>query len=280
MKITFCNAALLSLWIAAGVPSVADPSPVVPPKQHSLTQYTIVPTAKMIAKSAQEETDYMSSMAEGKANLRAHNFILAEENFREAVSVRPTEEAYLGLGEALVGQGRTMDALQAYQSIFHSNVVRVPGSVNASKDASKADLEYALLLNQNGQWAEAAAHYNDALPQLVDFGLKNPVQLDPHAPQPLALTVGAYIGLGLYDNLGYEPDSNTKAFAEYTTALGLAPNWDAANYYYGMGWSRLDLKSSVRAAHAAQAKAALKKAAASDDAVVKKAASETLEGLK
>ena len=222
---------------------------------------------------------YASLCQDAKLDMQARNYIRAEEEFRGAIAAdADSGAAYLGLAEALEAQGKTIEALQAYHGYFN------PGPTVSWLGGSampKAYLEYALLLNQNGQWAEAAAHYNDVLPQLVDLGLKNPVQLDPNTPQPLALTVGAHIGLGLYDNFrDYEPDSNTKAFAEYTTALGLAPNWDAANYYYGVGWSRLDLKSQTRAVHAAQAKAALKKAAASDDAVVKKAASETLEGLK
>ena len=221
---------------------------------------------------------YESLCKDAKVDMQARNYIRAEEEFREAIATDADGgTAHLGLAEALEAQGKTTDAFQAYHVYFNPNptVSWLGGSV-----MPKADLEYALLLNQNGQWAEAAARYNDALPRLVELGLKNPTQLDPNVPQPLALTVGAHIGLGLYDNFEYEPDSNTKAFGEYTTALHLAPNWDDANYYYGVGWSRLNLKSQVRISHAAQAKAALKKAAASDDATVKKAASETLSGLE
>ncbi len=275
MKIAFCSAALFSLWIIANVPGLADPAPAVTPKPHSLTQYSIVLTGKAAADSLQQQTDYMTSLADGKANLRAHNFVLAEEDFREAISVQEDGSGYLGLADALAGQNKTTEALQAYHSIFYPRV----GQFQGGSYAPKANLECALLLNQNGRWAEAVDHYNAALPDLVKWDYKANLHFDPNAPQPAALAAAAHIGLGLYDNFEYEADSNTKALQEYNAALRLAPDWDAANYYYGYGWQHLSPAERTKFGTMQQAKAHLQKAEKVGNVSVRAAAAKVLKAL-
>ena len=145
---------------------------------------------------------------------------------------------------------------------------------------TKADLEYALLLNQNGQWAEAVGYYNAALPVLSNSDYKANLHFDPSTPQPAVLAAAAHIGLGLYDNVVdfSEPGGNTKALQEYNAALQLAPDWDAANYYYGYGWQHLSPaeRAHLGLAQEAKAQASLHKAVKIGNGPVKAAAQKAL----
>ena len=226
-------------------------------------------TAQNVAQNQQWETDYQ----DGEANLQERNYALAETGFRSALAVQQDGRAYLGLAETLTSEGRTTDALQAYFFVFHPG----PGLSWGGSYMPKANLEYALLLNHNGQWTEAVDYYNAALPDLVKWDYKANLHFDAAVPQPALLAAAAHIGLGLYDNFEYEPDSNTKALQEYEAALQLAPDWDAANYYYGYGWQKLSPAERAKSGTVQQAKAALQKAVKIGNARVKAAAEKALK---
>ena len=219
--------------------------------------------------------EYQTDYDEGKANLQNKNYSLSEVNFQSAIDASPNGSAYLGLAEAFAGQGKITDALQAYWLLFHPG----PRQSWGGSYIPKADLEYALLLDQTGHWDEALAHYNHAVPDLPRGDLKIAVGFDPGAPQPAALAAASHVGLGLYDNFEYQPDSDARAFQEYAAALQIAPNWDVANYYYGIGWQKLSPADRAKFGTAQQAKAALQKAVKVGKGNVKAAAEKALKAI-
>lgn len=231
---------------------------------------------QFIDRMQQAEEEYQ----DGKAALRMKDFVRAEDDFRESLSITPGE-AYLGLAEALTAQGRIAEAIQTYRLMFRPN----PSCGFGGSYMTRAYLNYALLLDQTGQWAEAIAAYQQALPTLPGGDLpKISARFDPDVPQPVALAAAAHIGLGLIANFMCEEmdgdeRSQEKAFQEYSQALQLAPNWDMANYYYGFGWRQLYPVSRVKFGNIQQAKASLKKAILVGRADVKKAARKTLNDL-
>ena len=272
MKQKFNGTLFLLLYLTTAFALSGNAGPIISdPNLISSSHNSRRATPEVIARNQQCQSD----LQEGNANLQAKNYALAEADFRDALALEHSGPAYLGLAEALVGQGKTAEARQAYFMLFHPGLRESWGG----SYMPKAHLEYALLLNQSGEWAEAVAHYNASLADLPHGVLPPLTFLNPAMPQPGALAAAAHVGLGLYDNFEYEPDSSAKAFQEYNAALQLAPSSGLANYYYGYGWQRLDLKSPARAAAAPQAKAALAKAAASDDSAVKKAAQEMLQKM-
>ncbi len=213
---------------------------------------------------------------EGRAALNAGDFTAAEADFSASVSSHPDGYTYLGLAEALTGQGKTAQALQSYEAIFHPDAHHAWGGTYMLR----VHLEYALLLNQTGRWAEALNQYQAALPDLPARNMPQPdFVFVPATPRPVELEASARIGLGLYDTWNGEGDNNGQAMHEYTKALQLQPNWAVANYYYGYGWQHLDLKGRARAAYAPQAKAALQKAASLGGGDVKKNAEEALKAF-
>lgn len=209
---------------------------------------------------------------DGEEALQAKDYVSAETSFRDSLATAHDGVAYLGLAEALAGQGRNGEALETYATLFNPG----PHESYGGSYFTRANLEYALLLNQTGHWGEAVAHYNDALTDLIKWDYKADVRLDPDTPQPATLAAAAHIGLGVYDSFEYKPDSNTKAFQEYTTALRLAPNWDQANYYYGHGWQQLSPADKAKLGSAQRAKAALLKAVKVGKGDIKKAAKKAL----
>ena len=94
-------------------------------------------------------------MKDGAAAIRAGDFIAAEYSFRSSLADAPDGPAYLGLAETLTAQGRIAEALQTYHTLFNPG----PNISWGGTYFTKADLEYALLLNQTGQWTNAVAHY-------------------------------------------------------------------------------------------------------------------------
>ncbi len=222
--------------------------------------------------------DYNAELSSAKASLQAGNYAQAEQGFRAAIADDWGDGPYIGLAETLVAEGRTVEALQTYYAYFHPAVGSFQGGGTIDP---KVNLEYALLLNQNGQWMEAVDHYNAALPDLVKWDYKASLRFDAAAPQPAALAAAAHIGLGLYDNVieFSEPGGNTKALQEYNAALRLAPDWDAANYYYGYGWQHLSPTERAKFGTMQQAKAHLQKAEKTGNANVKAAAQKVLKAL-
>ena len=250
--LVFCGSGLIIR------PAVADRHIIPLPPEHE-------------ARRQRSYAEYISA----KMNLQAKNYTQAEEGFRSSIADFPDDRASLGLAETLVAEGKVTEALQTYYLYFHPPV----GEFQSDSYAPKANLEYAMLLNQQGQWAEAIDHYNAALPDLVKWDYKANLHFDAATPQPAALAAASHIGLGLYDNFEYEPDSNTKALQEYNAALQLAPDWDAANYYYGYGWQKLSPIARAKFGTMQQAKPHLQKAENVGDASIKAAAAKVLKAL-
>ena len=155
-----------------------------------------------------------------------------------------------------------MEALEAYRVIFQP----IPRDSWGGNDFfRRTNLEYALLLNQAGQWGEANAHYEAALPDLFqnDNEPKVAMHFDPNTPYSTALAAPINLALGYTDS--FTPGALTefedaKAFQEYSAALVLEPNWNLTNYYYGFGWHRLNPMAPAKSDGVMQAKAALLKA--------------------
>ena len=156
-------------------------------------------------------------------------------------------------------------------------------------------LPYAQLLLKSGQWTEALAVYNQALPHLPDIGShpETPVVHDgdlmranshfsADVPEPAALATALHIARGMVYNVtpswGGEAQ-DTEAMAEYGKALQLAPNNALTNYYYGAGWQKLSPTERTKFGTVQQAKAALQKAEKTGNAGVKAAAQKALKEL-
>ena len=267
MKLAMSSSLVLGLCMALAVwPAVAGEADV-----HNIPLHSPL----LAAECQQAQTDY----EDGVAALQAKDYVAAENDFGNSLAnassrqgFGPRGQAYLGLAEALAGQGRNAEALQTYATLFNPG----PHVSYGGSYFTRANLEYALLLSRTGHWGEAIAHYNDALPDLANWDYKAKVQFDPDTPQPVVLAAAAHIGLGLYDNFEGQPDGNTRAFQEYVAALRLAPNWDQANYYYGYGWQQLSPTDKAKLGSAQQAKAALLKAVKIGKGNIKKAAQKAL----
>ncbi len=225
----------------------------------------------------------------GEEALHMKNFAAAEDNYRQLIQVEPSFlYDYYGLGEALAGEGKTADALAAYKTAVDWPLNTAPEAVAISRSMGNTSnrrgccgpadavgwIKYALLLSQTGQNAEAFPVYSQAVVQANDLSRSGITLFSSAGPSsPAEFQTAAHIALGL---LVTDPE---QAMSEFDQARQLAPDSAAANYYYGYGWKRLGLQSETRLADAPQAKVALQKAALADDANVKKAASEALNGL-
>ena len=226
------------------------------------------------------ETSVASDTAwrEGVAALTAKIYFAAEQDFRAALSAEPNGSVYLGLGEALAAQGKTAEAMQAYWMVFHPP----PHNSWGGSYMARANLEYALLLNQSGQWTEAVAHYEAALPQLPRSEISIKVQFDPAVYQPVDFEAAARVGLGWdasYVGNGLGIIENDRAFAEFTKAKQLKPDSPLTNYYYGQGWQKLSPTERKQFGTAQQAKAALQKAVNLGKGDVKQAAAKALKNF-
>ena len=204
--------------------------------------------------------------------LHAGRYAEAEAEARESIALRPhsagvNEEV---LAAALDAQGKDKEALRQYQTVVE-HYDKQPRNL----------LPYAQLLLKSGQWAQAVAVYNEALPSLGHEELEQITShFSPDVPQPEALATAIHLERGQLYNAASDwagEPQNTEAMAEYAKALQLAPDNALANYYYGVGWHKLSPAERIKFGHAAQAKAALTKAAQSDDSSVKKMAAEMLK---
>lgn len=235
----------------------------------------------------------------GTQALRSRNFVAAEADYRELLQVTATPQMapqtmlgpapYYGLGEALAGQGRTAEAIAAYKLGIYYPLNFTPEAVAVSQAIDPkpnlrgccfpvdavAWMKYTLLLSQTGQNAEAFIVYSQAMRYATDTAHPEMKLSFPDAPPtPVELQTAVHVALGLLVN--DTGNDREQAMSEFDQALRLAPDAAVPNYYYGYGWQRLDPKSSVKAATALQAKAALARAAASEDDNVKKAAAEAM----
>lgn len=205
--------------------------------------------------------------------LDAGQFAEAEADARESLSIGfgagVSQEI---LASALDAQGKDQEAFEVYQTI-----------ANQGCRHSRTLLPYARLLLKSGQWAQAVNAYNKQLPYLA-WGdmMEAKSRFSPDVPQPRELATAIHIALGLtqicHSGWGGRV-RNKEAMIEFAEALHLSPDSDLANYYYGYGWRRLSLTERKTLADPALAKAALKKAAASEDGDVKEAAEKALVGL-
>lgn len=230
----------------------------------------------------------------GEEALHLKNFVLAEADYRELVQIQSdTPNYYYGLGEALAGQGKTAESLSVYKTVVYWPLNTGPEGAAFSRSIGNlsnlrgccgptdavAWMKYALLLSQTGQNAEAFSVYSQASHFAADTAHPD-VKLSFSAglPSPVELQAAAHIALGLLVN--DTGNDRELAMSEFEQAQKLAPDAAVTNFYYGYGWKRLDLQSKTRLADAPQAKAALQKAALTDDPNVKKAAGEALNAWR
>ncbi len=201
-------------------------------------------------------------------SLHAGRYAQAEAEARQSVSYNLL---YSGLAQevlaaALEAQGKDQEALQQYQTVVE-HYDKQPRNL----------LPYALLLLKSGQWEQALAVYNRALPWLPDVGRRwdnTPVVHDsdllqanshfsPDVPDPAALEVNLHIARGLvYGSMcdWTGASLNTRSLAEFGKALQLAPDSGLASYFYGTGWQHLSPAERAGFGTEEQAKASLQKA--------------------
>jgi len=233
----------------------------------------------------------------GMKALRNGDFTTAEADFRESIKADSLSPSNYGLGEALAGQGRITEAIEAYRAgiygppytvavlndiplhgLINPNVRECPGGAGA-----EAWMKYALLLNQMGQSAEAIVIYQKALPNVPDMSeLTHSRFPNAAALSPSEFQAAAHIALGLLDEFGGDntidsPDSQQiRAMQQFDKARQLQPDAPITNYYYGFGWQHLYPSERAHYGHAAQAKAALQKAVSLDNGEIKAAAEKAL----
>ena len=144
-------------------------------------------------------------------------------------------------------------------------------------------LPYAQLLLNSGQWAQAVAVYNQALPKLGHEELEQITNhFSPDVPEPAALALAIHLERGQLYNAAADwagESQDTEAMSEYGKALQSAPNNALANYFYGIGWQKLSPADRAKFGTAQQAKAHLQKAVKVGNANVKKAAEKALKDL-
>jgi len=216
------------------------------------------------------------------ASLHAGHYAQAEAESRQALSIDPFDGvAQEVLAAALDAQGQEQEAFQLYHVIV----------VDQKDDQPRNLVPYALLLLKSGQWEQAVAVYNQALPhlgdkELTDLGYADLIQatrhFSPDVPQPVALAAALHIARGLTysGQCGWaDAPQNTEALAEFGKALQLAPYSPLANYYYGSGWQQLSPAERARIGSFQQAKAALQKAILLGKGDLKKAAQKALKDL-
>ena len=205
-------------------------------------------------------------------DLHAGKYVQAEVEARQSLSLNPGDGVPAEvLAASLEGQSKDKEALEAYRVMVVDEKAMYP----------RVLLPYAQLLLKSGQWAQALAVYNQALPSLGHEELERMTShFSPDEPQPAALATAIHLERGqLYsaatDWAGEAQD--TEAMAEYQKALQLAPNNALTNYYYGVGWHKLSPAERVKFGTAQQAKAALQKAVKIGNANVKAAARKALK---
>ena len=204
------------------------------------------------------------------ADLHLGNYVQAEAEAREALALVPDGVPAEVLAASLDAQGKDKEALQAYQTVVE-HYDKQPRNL----------LPYAQLLLKSGQWAQAVAVYNQALPSLGHEELEQITShFSPDVPQPEALATAIHLERGQLYNAASDwagEPQDREAMAEYQKALQLAPNNALTNYYYGVGWQKLSPAERVKFGTAQQAKAALQKAVKIGNANVKKAAQKALQ---
>ena len=239
--------------------------------------------APISSKTREEARESFRMASTAAADLHMGRLALSESEARQALVIDTTNGvAQEVLAATLEEQGKDQEALQQYQTIVE----------HYDKQARNL-LPYAGLLLKSGQWAQALAVYNQALPHLPDVGphlegtiihdgdvMRANSHFSPDVPEPMALATAIHIARGMvYNNTpGWAgTGQDTEAMAEYAKALQTAPGNALANYYYGVGWHKLAPADRVKFGTAQQARAALQKAVKIGNADVKAAALKALK---
>ena len=230
----------------------------------------------MRPQTAQDKADIVRTSEldqQGNAALDAKDYITAEQDFREALDIAPWDVSYdQGLAEALTGQGRIKEAIDAYRLL----VAPYPHFITSVADELRTRMRFAILLAQTGQWAEAVANYEKSVLQ-ADFGTSPEWRpdFDPQVPQPQALEAMAHIALGR--DYTMSTLDHRKAFVEFSKAQQVQPKSPLANYYYGFGWQQLSPAERAKFGSPEKARAALETAARLGKGQVKVAAQKALK---
>jgi tetratricopeptide (TPR) repeat protein len=261
VSIVFCMVGIM-LWRSnpsTGQSLTRNLGPDVPPQQRSAYLKRESFALSNIGRLDREAIDAMN----------AGQYAEAESDARQSVSIGVASGRGQDiLAAALDAQGKTQEALLAYQAIF------AEGDVSAANE-----LPYALLLLKSGQWAQAVEVYNRQLPynSVGDGALMQEYgDFTPYQPRPMAMEAAIHLGLGLelnwYEYHGTYQERIQQAQAHFQKALAVEPDAPLANYYVGYGLQRMG--------HWQEAQAAFKKAAALDqnNGDVKAAAEAALAG--
>lgn len=245
-----------------------------PSSQQYSRRSVILPTPEQSAVMDAKWKQFSALNKAGFTALHEGRYSEAEDIARESLAVNSGQNLLAPelLAEALDAQGKNAEALGAYQTL-----------VNQGSDFPRILLPYALLLLKNGQWAEAVAAYNKASPYIASGQLLNRnSHFNVANYQPTALAASIHIGLGLTYVSSADWAGNSrkeKGLEHLQQALALEPDAPLTNYYYGYGWRDLDRDSPMKAATAARAKAAMQKAATSENNDIKTAATGAMKRM-
>jgi tetratricopeptide (TPR) repeat protein len=221
----------------------------------------------------------------GEAESKKGNWTAAMDNYHKALNLWPDSREALYLAtEAAVALGDTTLAARYCRAAVHTdnpfNYGAIPDDGFQENDIKRL-MQFALLLNQVGQTAEAMSLYNRAaylrdyqdsqfhggkpylkvlLPELVEERLlPEQVRYTPERLQALADTALAHEELGF--------GSDKEALAHMQEAVKLFPESPVTHFYLGEALSRKDPRA---------AKAAYRKAAELGDAGTRAAANDRL----
>ena len=182
-------------------------------------------------------------------------YALAESDARQSLELYPVGLCQEILAQALYGQGKVSEALQAYEPI-------------ASGGQPRNSLPYAMLLLKSGQWASAVESYNKAIERLgfrestSHIGLGDLIRADSHfsadgLPRKEDLEVAIHLAMGVLYNGTASWARNSqhgKALSEYQQALKIRPEAALVNYFYGYGLLQLKQNEKAQEAFAKAAK--------------------------
>ena len=244
---------------------------VTPAAQSQVMQHVRIPISSAVEDSIRQSNQAAIAAA---ANLHVGRYAQAEAEARESISLEflldPGREV---LAAALAAQGKDQEALQEYHIIV----------VDRADHHARNLVPYAQSLLKSGDWKEALSIYNEALSRFPNAELASEsAHFSPDVPEPAALAVALHIQRGRLYNAAPNAagqTQNTEAMGEYGKALQLAPDNALTNFYYGSGWQRLTPTEKAKFGNAAQAKAALGKAARLGEGDVRKNAEEALRAF-
>ena len=201
------------------------------------------------------------------AELRVGNYPRAEDMARQAIDTHVGPGFEELLVEALHAQGKDIEALPYYRTLS-----------DEGQTSPRYELPYAMLLLKTGQWPQAVAAYNRALPFLNDGELlRTHSSFSSDLPRTKELMTAIHIGLGIQytGSASWGGRLQTdEALLNFRQAIALEPNNALARYQYGIGLARAGHTPAIQA----QARAAFAKAAALDNGDIQKAALKQMPG--